>query len=267
MFMPAFLVIINHLQSEHNIRASILSLEYSLSPEHVWPKALDEATEAYQYLSDTIGIPSSKIILAGDSAGGNLVAATLLLIKSRGHLSQPAGAALISPWIDLTTHVARQTEKYAGYYVPDYKNLSEASRLSITQNPLISPLYGDFSSTCPIFLAYGDKELLKTSIENFRWKLEKDGVTLATLKGENARHIWVVNRLVASSKENFRTDCKIFVDWMASIINGSSHATKFTNTQITHSPNGGGEVVEKYEQVADGERGSVASTYAQVYNV
>ncbi|XP_037043920.1 esterase-like [Bradysia coprophila] len=234
MYMETFQLIINHLRNEHNIRASILSLEYSLSPEHVWPKARDEAMEAYQYLTDTMGIPSSKIIFAGDSAGANLVAVTLLTIKTEKHRSQPAGAALFSPWVDLTINQAssasntndylnsRQTAKFVGYYVPNFKNLDEASRLSMIRNPLISPLYGDFSRTCPMFIAYGEKEFLRPSIEKFLFNLEEDGVSVTILKGTNALHVWLVYSLVASTKEVFEKDCKIFIDWMASIITGSS---------------------------------------------
>ncbi|KAG4073991.1 hypothetical protein HA402_014196 [Bradysia odoriphaga] len=234
MYMETFQLIINHFRSEHNIRASILSLEYGLSPEHTWPKARDEAMEAYQYLTDTIGIPPSKIIFAGDSAGGNLMAVTLLTIKGEKHRSQPAGVALFSPWVDLTIDQPsfvmksndylnpEQTEKFVGYYIPNFENLDEESRLSMIRNPLISPLYGDFTRTCPMFIAYGEKELLRTSIENFKLNVEKDGVSVTTLKGKNEVHVWSVYSLVASSKEVFEKDCKICIDWMASIITGSS---------------------------------------------
>ncbi|XP_037050124.1 esterase-like [Bradysia coprophila] len=233
MYMETFQLIINHLRIEHNIRASILSLEYSLSPEHVWPKACDEAMEAYQYLTSTIGIPSSKIIFAGDSAGGNLLAVTLLTIKSEKHQLHPAGAALFSPWVDLSINQSRLEEKYVGHYVPNYKNLSEAARLSVTQNPQISPIYGDFSSTCPMFLSYGENELLRTSIENFKLKLEKDAVDVTTLIGKDARHVWLVYSLIATSGETFEKDCKVFIDWMASIVTVSSNVAKCQSTDVT----------------------------------
>lgn len=233
MYMETFQLIITHLRNEHNIRASILSLEYSLSPENVWPKARDEAMDAYRYLVDTLGIPSSKIIFAGDSAGGNLAATTLLTLKSQlnneQHLSLPAGVALLSPWIDLTINqpsfainrkdiLSRtQIAKYVPYYIPNYENLDDESRSSLIRNPFISPLYGDFSGTCPIFLAYGEKELLRTSIENLKLNLENDGCNVTTLKGENALHVWLVYSLLAESKEVYVRDCKSFINWMASV--------------------------------------------------
>ena len=46
-------------------------------------------------------VPAKKIVLAGDSAGGALCVALLTVLRDLG-IVQPAGAALISPWVDLT---------------------------------------------------------------------------------------------------------------------------------------------------------------------
>lgn len=55
-----------------------------LAPEYKYPSQLIEAVAGYQYLVNTLGIDESKILLAGDSAGGNLSTALLL------HLARPA---------------------------------------------------------------------------------------------------------------------------------------------------------------------------------
>lgn len=237
MYMETFQLIINHLRNQHCIRASILSLEYSLTPEHVWPKQCNESIDAYRYLVDTLGIPPSKIILCGDSAGGNLVSTTLLNLKSQFTRDKqkpllPAGAALLSPYVDLTINQPsfainekydilspKQIAKYVPYYIPNYYNLDEESRLAMIRNPLMSPLHGDFSDTCPIFLAYGEKELLRYSIEDFKTILERDGCILTTFKGENAAHIWLIHKVISGSKQIYERDCKVFIDWMASICN------------------------------------------------
>ena len=46
-------------------------------------------------------VPPSKIVIAGDSAGGGLCVAALTVLRDMG-IEQPAGAVLISPWVDLT---------------------------------------------------------------------------------------------------------------------------------------------------------------------
>lgn len=72
--------------------------DYRLAPEHPCPAALDDALACYQALLDS-GIPSNRIVLAGDSAGGGLALALALTLRDKG-LAVPAGLALISPLTD-----------------------------------------------------------------------------------------------------------------------------------------------------------------------
>ena len=55
---------------------------------------------AYLYLLGENHDPST-IILAGDSAGGGMVLSILVTLRDQG-IPMPAGAILISPWVDLT---------------------------------------------------------------------------------------------------------------------------------------------------------------------
>lgn len=237
MYMPTFQLIINYLRKEHHIRSSILSVEYSLSPEHVWPKASHECINAYRYLIHQLGINPSKVILAGDSAGGNLVASTLLTLKDQRSnkelcnlppLPSPAGGALLSPWVDITPNLAsfevaqqqdtvsaNQLATYTSCYIPNYDSLDTVSKSNAICNPLISPLYGDFTRVCPMFIAYGDREILRPSIELFISNLKRDGCSVTTLKGLDACHDWIVTSLMASSKQVYENDCKLFINWIA----------------------------------------------------
>ena len=87
---------------------SIFSLDYSLAPEHVFPKQLEEATAAYKYLISEEHISTEKLIVMGDSAGGHLALSLLVsLNNSRSSdvkdaaLPKPGGLVLISPWLSL----------------------------------------------------------------------------------------------------------------------------------------------------------------------
>ena len=75
-------------------------MDYRRPPEHPFPTPVDDCLSAYLYLLEKTG-DSSRIVFAGDSAGGNLVLSTLLRIAKHG-ISPPAGAILLSPWVDLT---------------------------------------------------------------------------------------------------------------------------------------------------------------------
>ncbi|KAK7942795.1 uncharacterized protein PG986_011908 [Apiospora aurea] len=81
------------------LKARVFAPKYRLSPQYPFPCGLHDCLAAYMYLL-TVQDPST-IILAGDSAGGGMVTSMLVTLRDRG-LPLPAGAVLISPWVDLT---------------------------------------------------------------------------------------------------------------------------------------------------------------------
>jgi acetyl esterase/lipase len=66
---------------------AVVSVDYRLAPEHPFPAALDGGWTALQWLSDSareLDIDSTRLGVAGGSAGANLAAATALLARDRG---------------------------------------------------------------------------------------------------------------------------------------------------------------------------------------
>ena len=81
------------------LQARVLAPRYRLAPQFPFPCGLHDCISAYMYLL-TIQHPST-IILAGDSAGGGMVLSLMCILRDQG-VPLPAGAVLISPWVDLT---------------------------------------------------------------------------------------------------------------------------------------------------------------------
>jgi len=77
-----------------------LSVDYRLPPAAVLPAPVDDALAVYRHLLDA-GHPAERIVVAGDSAGGNLTLALALHAAEAG-LPLPAALVLLSPWADLT---------------------------------------------------------------------------------------------------------------------------------------------------------------------
>ncbi|KAH8659975.1 Alpha/Beta hydrolase protein [Xylariales sp. PMI_506] len=88
-------------------RLSAFVLQYGLIPEAVYPRQLEQTIAAFNYLTKDMGKSPSQVILAGDSAGGNLALAFLShVMHPRPGLSPPAisidslkGLLLLSPWV------------------------------------------------------------------------------------------------------------------------------------------------------------------------
>ncbi|KAF1829665.1 alpha/beta-hydrolase [Decorospora gaudefroyi] len=82
------------------LKARVLAPKYRLAPQFPFPCGLQDCLAAYLYLLEEKHDPTT-IILAGDSAGGGMVLSMLVILRDQG-LPLPAGAILISPWVDLT---------------------------------------------------------------------------------------------------------------------------------------------------------------------
>ncbi|KAL3708613.1 hypothetical protein TMatcc_006597 [Talaromyces marneffei ATCC 18224] len=102
----------------------VLIAAYRLSPQFPFPCGLHDCLAAYLYLL-TLQDPT-EIILAGDSAGGGMVLAMLVILRDQG-IPLPAGAILISPWADLT-HSFPSVARASNFdYIPEYGFLHRPS--------------------------------------------------------------------------------------------------------------------------------------------
>ncbi len=81
------------------LNARVFAPKYRLAPQFPFPCAIQDCLASYLYLLDIVD--QSKILLVGDSAGAGMILSILVILRDRG-VFLPAGAILISPWVDLT---------------------------------------------------------------------------------------------------------------------------------------------------------------------
>ncbi|MBD9544850.1 alpha/beta hydrolase [Ensifer sp. ENS04] len=169
----------------------VFSVGYRLAPEHPYPAALDDVYRALCFVADhseRLGVDRNRIVIAGDSAGGNLAAATAMLARDR---SGPpiAQQLLMYPPVDTDLETASYQEFADGYYLTrDAMKFCWGAYLGdrVTTPPVYAaPLRGDLSSLPPATIMVSEYDPLRNEGESYARKLDACGVptTLIVLEG------------------------------------------------------------------------------------
>jgi epsilon-lactone hydrolase len=148
---------------------------YRLAPEYPFPAALEDVLACYRALL-TRGYAPAQIAVAGDSAGGGLVLSLCLQLRKEG-LAQPACAALISPWADLTlTRLAPVADD--ALLRAAWLNQGAAAYLqgSSARGPLVSPLFADLAGLPPTLIQVGVEEILRDDSQRLAEGMTQAGV-------------------------------------------------------------------------------------------
>ena len=142
--------------------ARVISVDYRLAPEYPYPAAVDDALAAYKALLQT-GTAPSDIVIAGESAGGGLVLATLVNARDQG-LPLPAAAFVMSPYVDLTlAGTSMKTRREVDPLLSQELLQARVSDYTAGQDaalPLISPIFADLSGLPPLIIQAGSHEVL-----------------------------------------------------------------------------------------------------------
>ncbi|KAJ3373015.1 hypothetical protein HDU91_001448 [Kappamyces sp. JEL0680] len=141
--------------------ARVFATNYRLAPQNPYPCALIDAVSGYLYLLETC--EAKNICLIGDSAGGGLLLATLLVLRDMGK-PLPAGGICLSPWVDLTHSCPSFLGNGHLDYLPPLKDSRLGDRLhyyasndSLTL-PYVSPFWArDLGGLPPILIQVGER--------------------------------------------------------------------------------------------------------------
>jgi acetyl esterase len=166
----------------NGIGAVVVSVDYRLAPESRWPAPADDVYAALCWVAHRageLGGDASRLVVAGDSAGGNLAAVTALRARDRGgpHI---ACQALLYPVIaaDFGTESYRRFETgfyntraamewYWDQYVPDAGD---------RDHPDASPLRADLSGLPPAVVITAGFDPLRSEGDRYAEALAAEGV-------------------------------------------------------------------------------------------
>jgi monoterpene epsilon-lactone hydrolase len=171
----------------------VLSIDYRLAPEHIFPAALDDCMASYRWLIE-MGTSPSLIVPVGISAGGNLLLAMFMKLREKG-LPLPRAAVCISPAVDMTSREDSLEQNVAHDWILK-EDLELLRRVYLRKHdpgdPFVSPTCGDLQNFPPLFIQIGTHETLFDDVSTFVGKAKKAGVDVTFDAWEGMFHCWQI---------------------------------------------------------------------------
>lgn len=192
--------------------ATVVSIDYRTAPEHTYPAALEDAEKSWQWLLDH-GYKEENIIIAGDSAGGNLVLALVQKLRNE-EKPLPKALVLMSPWTDMAgngeSHKSNQNLDPMFGNKDGIVNNFDGNRNFYAlgyalDDPGLSPVYGDFNGLPPMLIQVGTHEILESDSVTVYEKAASAGVDATLTKYEGMFHVFQLSgNILKESRQAWR---------------------------------------------------------------
>tara|TARA_B110000259_G_scaffold187923_1_gene244019 strand:+ start:1542 stop:3962 length:2421 start_codon:yes stop_codon:yes gene_type:complete len=165
--------------------------EYRLAPEHAFPAAPQDAHSVYRALRAEQSTP--RLVLAGDSAGANLVLGLMLALRDAND-RLPDAAAFFSPAVDITGNspsIVLNADRDPMFYGPHLSHLSYAYLQGADPaQQLASPLLADLAGLPPLLVHVGESECLRDDSIRLAQKAREAGVSVELQVFPVVPHVW-----------------------------------------------------------------------------
>jgi acetyl esterase len=198
----------------NHVPAVVISVAYRLAPEDRWPNAAEDVYTVAQWAADnadTIGADAGRVVVGGDSAGGNLAAVTAVMARDRGG-PRIAAQLLIYPVIaaDFDTESYRLFGK--GFYNPkpalqwywDQYVPAPADR----DHPYASPLRANLAGLPPAVIVIAGHDPLRDEGIAYADALEAAGVLTARCFFEGGIHGFMTMPMLDIAQQARRQACR-----------------------------------------------------------
>ncbi|CAK9117045.1 unnamed protein product [Durusdinium trenchii] len=172
------------------------NVDYPKPPHSPFPAALENALEVWDWLLAQ-GIRPEDVVVSGDSAGGNLALSLLFRLQARGS-SMPAGAVLLSPWVEMLPFSSPSWTDNAPYDYIGQRSMMEQFVSMYTSgashsDPLVAPLHAStqqLSALPPLWISVGGAEMLRSSIEGFAFRAHQANCEVRLYVGPGMPHVY-----------------------------------------------------------------------------
>jgi len=173
-------------------KARVLLVDYRLAPENPFPAAVEDSVAGYKWLLSR-GVKPGRQVIAGESAGGGLTAATLVALRDRGELL-PAAAICLSPWVDMEALGESMVTRAELDPIGQRDQILEMARLYLggtdPRTPLASPIYADLTGLPPLLIQVGTSEVLYDDATRLAERAKAVGVEVVFEPWEEMIHMW-----------------------------------------------------------------------------
>ena len=170
----------------------VIVVEYSRSPEAMFPVAVEQAYSAASYIAEygaefgiAFDISGSKLAVMGDGVGANLAAVVAMLAKYRRG-PRLAAQILVSPFLDATAESEDSGLPFWEAYAPDTEQ---------QKHPMVSPLLAPIGTLRDLPSAYivtGGRGAARDQGSAYGHKLRQAGVEVACASFPDAEHDFLV---------------------------------------------------------------------------
>jgi epsilon-lactone hydrolase len=173
--------------------ANAFVADFRRAPEHPYPAQLDDATAVFDALVDN-GTSPADITFVGDSAGASIAIATTLRMQRDGRRA-PGLVITVSPWLDMEN----TGETLVSNDATDFLITREGLQGNIDRylsggadptDPLVNPLYADFTGFPPLYITAADVESLYADATRLHALARDAGVDVTFDVARGQQHVF-----------------------------------------------------------------------------
>ena len=195
--------------------AELISVDYRLAPEHVWPAASDDGYAVMRKLLKR----GHRLVVIGDSAGANIAAGLMVRAHRDGVVHNIAGQVLLYPALggDMTTGSYVEMAQAPGLTTQDvqyYRDILQAPEDDAVAHPLKAD---DVSDLPQAYISAAFFDPLRDDGRNYAAKLARAGVNVIYREEPQMVHAWLRARnMSAGARSGFDHLCRAIAGFCAS---------------------------------------------------
>lgn len=190
-------------------RAAVAFVEYPNAPEARYPTAIEQGYATAQWITRNgaaKGLDASRLAVAGESVGGNMTAALVLMAKQRGDVSF-VQQSMYYPVTDAAMNTASYDQFATGYYLSrramewfwDAYTTDPGQRSEITASPNQASSE-QVAGLPPAYLCVDEADVLRDEGEAYAAKLRAAGVPVTTVRYDGTIHDFMLLNALSQTR-------------------------------------------------------------------